>query len=88
MVSGFEPHIGCCGDGSHHLHFYFDDLDPENAGTNGRSPGSWEMYDGPSPFSAYGVSARPADATQMCVLIADTSHAVELGTGNCYDLPD
>lgn len=87
MVSGFEPHIGCCGDDSHHLHFYFDSIEAENAGTNGPSPESWEMYDGASPFTAYGQSQRPPGATQLCVLVADTEHAVEVGTGNCHELP-
>jgi hypothetical protein len=33
------------------------------------------------------VHDRPAQATQMCALVANADHSVQLNTGNCVDLP-
>jgi hypothetical protein len=71
------------------VHFFFDTVEPINAGTSGpQQKGEWIIYDVPSPFTLYKVSDRPAGARKMCVLVADAQHAVELDTGNCVDLPD
>lgn len=68
-----------------HIHFFFNTVPPENAGSPG--PGPWIMHAGPRPFTGYPVSDRPAGATQMCALVANPNHAVQPGSGNCLDLP-
>ena len=71
-----------------HVHFFFDTVEPRtNAGTGGPNPGFWIIYDTPSPFTLMKLSDKPAGAKQMCILVADQSHAIEVGTGNCVDLP-
>jgi hypothetical protein len=82
----FTPLIGS-GPDDYHVHFFFDTVAPENAGTNGPAPGDWFLYDGPSPFTGYTFADRPPAATQLCVLVADAAHGVTVGTGNCMPLP-
>jgi len=72
---------------THHLHFFFDDVAPQNAGTNGNPPGKWVIWDVPSPFTGMKVADRPADANRICVLVANSNHEIELDTGNCVDIP-
>lgn len=85
-TAGYEPKISNEA-GSHHIHFFFDTVTQENAGTNGPNPGAWILYDVPSPFTLYKVSDKPAAARYMCALVADRNHGVELNTGNCVSLP-
>jgi hypothetical protein len=68
-----------------HLHFFFNSVPPENAGSPGSGP--WFLYGGPRPFTGYRVSDRPAAATQICVLVANSNHSVQPNSGNCFDLP-
>lgn len=68
-----------------HIHFFFNTVAPENAGSPGSGP--WKLYDSPSPFTGWLVSDRPDGATQMCALVANPDHSVQLGTGNCVNLP-
>ncbi|HEY3310038.1 MAG TPA: hypothetical protein VGK00_00225 [Anaerolineales bacterium] len=68
-----------------HVHFFFNTVPPEQAGVPGSGP--WYLYGGPRPFTRYSVSQRPADATQMCALVANSNHSVQQNTGNCVDLP-
>ncbi len=68
-----------------HIHFFFDTVSVENAGSPGSGP--WYLYGGPRPFTGYRVAERPAAATQMCVLVANSNHSVEPNSGNCVDLP-
>ncbi len=81
----FEPVIS--GDPStHHLHFFFDTVGVDNAGAPGAGP--WALYDGPSPFRGYGPGDRPAGATQLCVTVATSDHAVDdASVFHCADLP-
>jgi hypothetical protein len=78
--------------GRTHLHFYFNTVPPEEAGVPGSGP--WQIYPtGPgqpntTPFNLYGVADKPIDATQMCVLVANHDHSVNVNTGNCVDLPE
>ena len=71
-----------------HVHMFFNTVPPDQAGAPGSGP--WKLtyrsY-GNSPFVQYGVSNRPADATQMCALIANANHSVQPDSGNCVDLP-
>lgn len=68
-----------------HVHFFFDTVPPENAGSPGTGP--WELYGGPRPFTKYREIDRPADATQMCALVANPNHSIILKSGNCVNLP-
>lgn len=68
-----------------HVHFFFNTVPPEQAGVPGSGP--WILYGGPRPFTQYTVHDRPAEATQMCALVANADHSVQLNTGNCVDLP-
>ena len=77
---GFEPQLP-----DQHVHFFFDTVPPEQAGVPGGGP--WKLYGGPSPFTEYGPGDRPQGATQMCVLVANPDHSVQLNTGNCFPLP-
>jgi molecular chaperone DnaK len=97
---GFDPIIyepGVKGQPEdHHVHFFFNTLPEVNAGTNGPEPGIWEVWDrdaggGELRFDAFTL-ANQADkggdgATQLCVSVADADHGVEVGSGNCIDLP-
>jgi hypothetical protein len=69
-----------------HVHFFFNTVPPENAGVPGSGP--WYLYGGPRPFRGYTIYDKPAGATQMCALYAYPDHSIELGTGNCWYLPD
>jgi serine/threonine protein kinase/formylglycine-generating enzyme required for sulfatase activity len=69
-----------------HVHFFFDTVPPEQAGTPGHGP--WKLYGGPRPFRGYSTAERPAAATQMCILVANPDHSVQANSGNCMDLPD
>jgi hypothetical protein len=89
---GFNPLKADAPSPERHVHFYFPVgvmTNPLNAGTSGPTPGSWFLWDAQPTFDQYG----PADATaaggsnQMCILIANSAHAVEVGTGNCFTLP-
>jgi serine/threonine-protein kinase len=67
-----------------HVHFFFNTVSPDQAGLPGLGP--WKLYAGPSPYR-YPASERPANATQLCILVANVDHSVIQGTGNCVDLP-
>jgi serine/threonine protein kinase len=68
-----------------HVHFFFNTVSPENAGSPGSGP--WYLYGGPRPFTKYRLSDKPAAATQMCALVANANHSVQANSGNCVDLP-
>jgi serine/threonine-protein kinase len=71
-----------------HVHMFFNTVPPEQAGSPGSGPWklTWGAYGDP-PFTQYGPAQRPANATQMCALVANPNHSVILDTGNCMDLP-
>lgn len=71
-----------------HVHIFFDTVPPEQAGSPASGPWklTWGVYGDP-PFTQYGIANRPADATQMCALVANPNHSVHLNSGNCVDLP-
>ena len=68
-----------------HMHFFFDTVSVPDAGVPGAGP--WFLYAGPAPFTGYKVSDKPADASQMCILVANPDHSIIPDTGNCMDLP-
>ncbi|MGW8225866.1 MAG: serine/threonine protein kinase [Anaerolineales bacterium] len=69
-----------------HVHFFFDTVPPEEAGYPGGGP--WILYGGPRPFTGYTVSAKPAAATEMCALVANPDHSVQMDSGMCFKLPE
>jgi len=71
-----------------HVHIFFNTVPPEQAGSPGSGPWklTWGAYGNP-PFTQYSIAARPANATQMCALVANSNHSVQLNSGNCVDLP-
>lgn len=69
-----------------HIHFFWNTVPPENAGV-GPTQESWYLYGGPNPFQGYSLGDRPDGATQMCSLVANADHTVQLNTGNCFNLP-
>ena len=68
-----------------HIHFFYDTVSEENAGSPGNGP--WILYGGPRPFQDYTVGSRPAQANQMCALVANPNHSIIPGSGTCMDLP-
>jgi hypothetical protein len=68
-----------------HIHFFFDTVPVEQAGSPGT--GKWYLYGGPRPFDEYRLNDRPVGATQMCALVANPNHSIIPETGNCVDLP-
>jgi len=73
---------------SMHVHMFFNNVPPDQAGSPGNGP--WKLTYGsygPSPFTQYGPANKPADATQMCALVANGNHSVIPNSGNCVDLP-
>jgi len=69
-----------------HIHFFFNTVSPQNAGSPGSGP--WYLWGGPRPFTGYRVSDKPAAATQLCARAANSNHSlVSLESGNCVDLP-
>jgi len=68
-----------------HVHFYFNTVPHEQAGSPGSGP--WILYGGPRPFTGYRETDRPAQASQMCALVANNNHSVVAGSGNCFQLP-
>jgi serine/threonine protein kinase len=69
-----------------HVHFFWDTVSQENAGSPGSGP--WKLYGGPRPFDQYRVSDRPPNATKMCALVANANHSIQMNSGNCFDLPE
>jgi hypothetical protein len=69
-----------------HVHFFFDTVTPDQAGSPGKGP--WKLYGGPRPFQGYRASDRPDSATQLCILVANADHSVQANSGNCFILPD
>ena len=68
-----------------HMHFFFNTVSVADAGVPGAGP--WFLYAGPAPFTGYKVSDKPADASQMCILVANPDHSIIPDTGNCMVLP-
>jgi hypothetical protein len=79
---------------SFHAHFFWDTISPKQAGTNaskfGTTVGTWELTD-KQPFRSENelrVANRPAAAKQVCVTVADVSHAlVDPEIFDCIPLP-
>jgi serine/threonine protein kinase len=68
-----------------HIHFFFNNVPPDQAGMPGMGP--WKLYGGPRPFTGYAINQKPDTATQICALVANANHTVIANSGNCMDLP-
>jgi serine/threonine-protein kinase len=68
-----------------HVHFFFNTVPPEQAGVPGNGP--WYLWGGPRPFNGYSLGDKPASASEMCALVANTDHSIIMGSGNCVALP-
>ncbi len=79
-TTGFTP-----ASGQTHIHFFFDTVPREQAGVPGS--GNWQIHTDSNPFTGYTTSDRPLEASQLCVLVANSDHTVQQGTGNCFKLP-
>jgi actin-like ATPase involved in cell morphogenesis len=80
QASGFTP-----SETGNRVHFFWDSVSPDDAGEPGAGP--WMAYWGASPVAVASVSQRPASASRLCVLVADSGSAVKKGSGNCWSLP-
>lgn len=69
-----------------HIHFFFNNVLPEQAGVGGSGP--WYVWGGPRPFSGYTTADRPGSADQICALVANQNHTIQLDSGNCVALPE
>jgi hypothetical protein len=69
-----------------HVHFFFDTVPPEEAGRP--ADGNWYVWGGPRPFNGFRAADRPKQSAQMCALVANPDHSVQLNSGNCFVLPD
>jgi actin-like ATPase involved in cell morphogenesis len=101
-VKGFQPIIyepGVKGKpDDHHVHFFFDTVGADHAGANGTQPvGPWTVWDrasghGELRFDAFTLQNQDEqggqNATQLCILVADSDHNVETDSGNCLPLPE
>jgi thermitase len=70
--NGYVPLLGGI-----HTHFYYN-TEP-NTITN-------KMYSGSSPY-LLDISTKPANATQICAIVANSNHTIINNSGNCYNLP-
>jgi hypothetical protein len=99
-VKGFTPIIytqGVKGSPSdHHVHFFYDTVGADHAGSNTPAPGKWAVWDKDSghgefvfnQFNAFNQNSNGGfGAKQLCILVADANHGVEQGSGNCAPLP-
>ncbi len=77
---GYEP-----SEDGLHIHFFFDTTTVENAGRPGSGP--YQMVPHASPFTDFAVSDTPEGATQLCALVANPNHTIQVESGNCVDLP-
>lgn len=80
MVQGFTEALP-----GTHLHFFFDTVPADQVGINGG--GNRLMFGGPTPFTGYTTADKPAQATKLCVLVANPNHSVIPNSGNCFPLP-
>jgi uncharacterized repeat protein (TIGR01451 family) len=80
QASGFQAQVP-----GQHVHFFFDSVPPGQAGVPGAGP--WYVYGGQSPFTGYRLADRPAGASRICILVANSDHSIILNSGNCTELP-
>ncbi len=77
---GYEPQTDKL-----HVHLFYDTTLIENAGRPGAGP--YTMIDHAAPSLDFAVADKPDGATQICGLVANPDHTIQLESGNCFDLP-
>ncbi len=86
----FEPLIA-----DYHVHFHWNTFAPGSVGTASDPIGEWIVWDlddqGRKVFDQFSPDAIPAGATQICAIVADSTHAVDApewvdDTVSCIDL--
>lgn len=83
---GFDANIA-----GYHAHFFWDDIEPAQAGNNCASfgaiaCGAWSAIDA-QPYVTL-VSSAPADATAICATVATASHGLDdPSLSDCVDIP-
>jgi actin-like ATPase involved in cell morphogenesis len=86
----FEPLIA-----DYHVHFHWNTFAPGSVGTASDPIGEWIVWDlddqGRKVFDQFSPNAIPAGATQICAIVADSSHAVDApewvdDTVSCVDI--
>jgi hypothetical protein len=90
-TDGFEPAIEG-SDADHHLHFFFDTVPVEQAGVPGSGPWTvWDLDpDGNKVFRSSDLQPAgiPAEASQLCVVVAKHDHSLDDDPQpSCVDLP-
>jgi hypothetical protein len=83
-VVEYEP-VGFAAQDERILHFFYDTVPPTQAGKPGAGP--WIEFGGPPPFKGFSVASRPANAKNICALVANPDQSIQLNSGNCYPLP-
>ena len=81
-VEYFEPVYP----GGTHIHFFWDTFSEADVGIGGEA--SRLSHGGPSPFTGFLTSDRPAEAGRLCAVVAVPDHTVVPRSGNCFELPD
>jgi hypothetical protein len=67
-----------------HVHFYFNTVTVEELRQEGSTKFS---HGGTSPYSGYSTADRPADATELCAIVATADNEHLPGSGTCFPLP-
>ncbi len=92
-VDGFTPTISGSSR-KHHLHFFYDTVAVDQAGSPGSGP--WFIWDldmghGAQVFDGMRLEHQTKDggegATRICVAVADHHHAIEADTVACAPIP-
>jgi actin-like ATPase involved in cell morphogenesis len=79
-TTGFVPAVG-----GHHVHFFWDTVPPQLAGSPATGP--YLVHIGGSPFAEMGPATRPNGASAVCIIVANPDHTVVPASGNCVALP-
>ncbi len=94
-TDGFEPlQLENGGtDADHHVHFFFNDISVDQAGTNAAEDirGTWVAWDLPSGDGEYIYNevsvGEEGDAGAMCIGVADSFHGIDMSFSDCVDFP-
>ena len=80
VTHGFASHWP-----GNHVHFYFNTVTVEELRREGSTKFS---HGGASPYSGYSTADKPADATELCAIVATDKNEHLPNSGNCFPLPD
>ena len=84
---GYDPKING-GPESRHIHFYFDTLPIDQAGSP--APGGWVVYDTDANgelIYRFPISSIPDGATKLCASVANVNHGLDEHLQDCVALP-